>query len=157
MKTNNIKKIEKIIKKPFPEELIPLFERNQEPQGNAIKDETGECVGIINEWETLDGALDSLTLIDKKILPRSYISFAVEGGGNLFIYSVSSEDYGYIYYIDFDQLENDDYPFKVLLAKSYSEFLSKLYIEEPEEDPDDWRIQLIKKLDAEIESNKVAE
>lgn len=149
-----LKKIEKIVKKPFPEELRPLFEESTEPPGRLIKDETSEYVYHINEWESLATALSSLTSIEEEVLEKSYIPIAVDTGGNMFIYSVEDRDYGYIYYIDFEYFEEDSTRFKVLLAKSYSEFVSKLYSEEPEEDPDDWRAQLIKKLDLEIENNK---
>ena len=121
-----IEKIEKIINEPIPSEIESLLNPEFKPNGNILKDSKEKVIAEISGWNSPGSALSTLLSIEENLLKTPYLPIAFNDKGNVFIYSLSEEDLGRIYYIDFSFFEKDNSKFKLLVAQSYSDFMSKL-------------------------------
>lgn len=121
-----IEKIEKIINKPIPSEIESLLTPDFKPNGNILKDSQGNPIAEIDGWHSPKSALSTLLSVEENLLKTPYLPIAFNDKGNLFIYSLSEEDLGSIYYIDFSFFEKDNSKYRVLVAQSYADFMTKL-------------------------------
>ena len=118
------KRLEVICGAALPERLSKFFLNGESLPGNAVRDVNGDHA-YINESDDLASALETLRVVDEDVLSRTLVPFASDGGGNMFCLSVAADDYGLVYYLDFER-DSDAEDFKTLVASSFEEFLAKL-------------------------------
>lgn len=101
------------------------------PNPNRFVDNKGTCIihdflplkrSNIKGLSTLEADLQ-YTKIDRDILPRHLIQFAVDPFGNYYCFSIRREDFGAIYWIKMEGEQKSDGDF---LSPSLDDFLGRL-------------------------------